>query len=344
MLTLESELRETMSRSEFQLIQSYFSDPEQVSRSDIVLGIGDDCAIAQPRKQSNLAFSIDTLISGVHFPDDTPPEAIAYKALAVNLSDLAAMGAEPAWFTLSLSLPEMQCDKSREEWLEKFSLSLFSLAKEHNIQLIGGDTTKGALSVTIQVSGYLDKSSGMRRSGAKPDDLIIVTGPLGGAAIGLDIALKQNTEQFSCLSEHDKQDALNALNYPKARIKEGLSLQTIAHSALDLSDGLLSDLKHILKASNAGAELILEKIPLAASLTCLDKQAAWEKALTGGDDYELCFTLAKDDWPAIKDQYPQFVEVGIITSQKGLRLLSTGRLPHDRQEYKIKTRGYDHFG
>lgn len=333
-----------MSRSEFQLIQSYFSDPEQVSRPDIVLGIGDDCAIVNPQDQSNLAFSIDTLISGVHFPVNTPPEAIAYKALAVNLSDLAAMGAEPAWFTLSLTLPETQSDKSREEWLEKFSQSLFSLAKEHNIQLIGGDTTKGALSVTIQVSGYLNKLGGMQRSGAKPDDLIIVTGPLGAAAIGLDIALKKNAEQFSCLSEQAKQDALNALNYPKARVKEGLSLQNVAHSALDLSDGLLSDLGHILKASDVGAELFLDKIPLATPLACLDKQSGWEKALTGGDDYELCFTIAQQDWPAIKKQFPHFVEIGTISNQKGLRLLKANSSSSDWQEYNINTKGYDHFG
>ncbi|MCW8928990.1 MAG: thiamine-phosphate kinase [Gammaproteobacteria bacterium] len=343
-----------MSISEFQLIQSYFSEPEQVSRPDLVLGIGDDCAITAPKEEAYLAFSIDTLISGVHFPDNTPPEAIAYKALAVNLSDLAAMGAEPAWFTLSLTLPEDEQNIPREDWLEQFSQSLFSLAKEHNIQLIGGDTTCGPLSVTIQVCGYVDKQGGMKRSGAKSGDLIVVTGSLGAAAIGLDIALQQNEENFLCLSSQIKQLALDALNYPKARIKEGLSLKNIAHSALDLSDGLLSDLGHILKASNVGAELILEKLPLSTSLACLDKKSAWEKALTGGDDYELCFTLAEKDWPDIKAQFPQFVAVGTITEQNGLRLLeeveqnSASQYSdlHDveMKEYKIDKRGYDHFG
>ena len=333
-----------MPRSEFQLIQSYFSDPEQVSRPDLILGIGDDCAIVAPREQANLAFSIDTLISGVHFPHDTPPDAVAYKALAVNLSDLAAMGAEPAWFTLSLTLPEVNHNMPREAWLEKFSQALFSLAREHNIQLIGGDTTRGPLSITIQVSGYLSKHSGMKRAGAKVNDLIVVSGALGAAAMGLDIALQQNEAQYACLSEQEKQQALDALNYPKARVEEGLSLQNIAHSAVDLSDGLISDLGHILKASDVGAELALEKLPLAASLACLDKQSAWEKALSGGDDYELCFTLAEEDWPEVNKKHPKFVVIGIITAQKGLRLLAADGQGSVRQEYKIHTRGYDHFG
>jgi len=333
-----------MPRSEFQLIQSYFSDPEQVSRPDLILGIGDDCAIVAPREQSNLAFSIDTLISGVHFPHDTPPDAIAYKALAVNLSDLAAMGAEPAWFTLSLTLPEINPNISREAWLEKFSQALFSLAREHNIQLIGGDTTRGPLSVTIQVSGYVSKDGGMKRAGAKVNDLIVVSGALGAAAMGLDISLKQNEAQYACLSEQQKQQALDALNYPKARVAEGLSLQNIAHSAVDLSDGLISDLGHILKASDVGAELALEKLPLAASLACLDKQSAWEKALTGGDDYELCFTLAEEDWPEVKKKHPNFIAIGIIIAQKELRLLEANGQGSARQEYKVHTRGYDHFG
>ncbi len=333
-----------MSRSEFQLIQSYFSEPNSVSRPDVILGIGDDCAIVSPQDHAHLAFSIDTLISGVHFPHDTPPEAIAYKALAVNLSDLAAMGAEPAWFTLGLSLPEEQNEQLREDWLSQFSKSLFSLAQEHNIQLIGGDTTKGPLSITIQVTGYLNPDAVMKRSGAKVNDIIAVSGTLGAAAIGLDIALKQNTETYACLTQQSKQEALTALNYPQARVDYGLSLKGVAHSALDLSDGLLSDLGHILKASHVGAELYLEQLPLANVLSCMDKKAAWEKALTGGDDYELCFTIAEQDWQELKKQYPQFVSVGRITEEKDLRLLEPCSLEGSRQDYKINTRGYDHFG
>lgn len=327
-----------MPRSEFQLIQSYFSDPQQAACPDLVLGIGDDCAIIAPREQADLAISIDTLISGVHFPHNTPPDAIAHKALAVNLSDLAAMGAEPAWFTLSLSLPPENPELSHENWLQQFSPALFALAAEHNIRLIGGDTTKGALSITIQVAGYLDKQTGMRRSAAKVDDVIVLTGPLGAASIGLDIVLQQNPENYACLSEQAKQYAVKALNYPQPRIKEGMNIRDIAHSALDLSDGLISDLGHILKASDVGAELFLEQIPLASCLACLDKYPAWEKALTGGDDYELCFTLSQQDWPEIKKNHPQFTAIGVIRAEKSLRLIAD-----DGREYKIHTKGYDHF-
>ncbi|MDX2503611.1 MAG: thiamine-phosphate kinase [Gammaproteobacteria bacterium] len=328
-----------MPGSEFQLIQAYFSDPLQPLRPDLVLGIGDDCAIVAPREQTNLAFSIDTLVSGVHFPDNTPADAIAYKALAVNLSDLAAMGAEPAWFTLSLTLPEASGQFSHEAWLHDFSQALFTLAREHNMSLIGGDTTHGPLSVTIQICGYLGKQGGLKRSGAREGDIIVLTGALGAAAIGLDIALQQNHAHYACLSHSDRQAALDALNYPQARIAAGLSLQNIAHAALDISDGLIADLGHILNASNVGAELELEKLPLANSLACLDKESAWEKALTGGDDYELCFTVAKEDWPVIAKKHPEFTAIGIIMAQKGLRLLKA-----DGQEHIIHSGGYDHFG
>lgn len=330
-----------MAGSEFQLIQSYFSEPEQAVRSDLILGIGDDCAIVAPRQQSHLAFSIDTLISGVHFPHNTPAEAVAYKALAVNLSDLAAMGAEPAWFTLSLTLPgnEQWSGEFREQWLKSFSQSLFALAGEHNIQLIGGDTTHGDLAVTIQLCGYLEQFEGLKRCAAQPGDIIAVTGELGAAAMGLDIALGQNSTQHSCLNDYEKQQALQALNYPQARIKEGLYLKHVAHSALDLSDGLLSDLGHIMTASNVGAVLQLEQLPLANALSCLEKYQSWEKALTGGDDYELCFTLAEKHWAGVKQQFPHCVAIGCITAEKGLRLVQ-----EDGQEYKIKAKGYDHFG
>ena len=329
-----------MSGSEFQLIQTYFSDPEQIQRADVILGIGDDCAIVAPREDSHLAFSIDTLISGIHFPHHTPAGAIAHKALAVNLSDLAAMGAEPAWFTLSLTLPQ---ELAKNQWLAEFSQSLFSLAQEYNINLIGGDTTHGPLSITIQIAGYVEQGGAIKRSGAKPGDLIVVTGSLGAAAIGLDIALQDSPESYSCLSTVERQTALNALNYPRPRIAEGLSLISIAHSALDLSDGLYTDLGHILKASNVSAILDLEKLPLSVTLACLDKETAWEKALTGGDDYEICFTLAKEDWLLIAEKNPDFTVLGNIAahqeSKKSLRLLK-----NNGEEWKLNTTGYDHFG
>lgn len=330
-----------MSGSEFQLIQAYFSDPQQINRPDVILGIGDDCAIVAPREKSELVFSTDTLISGVHFPHHTPADAIAYKSLAVNLSDLAAMGAEPAWFILNLSLPKF--DEAARQWLKSFSQSLFRLAKAHNIQLLGGDTTQGSLSITIQVAGYVAPGDGIRRSGAKEGDVIAVTGALGAAAIGLDIALQQNEANYACLSATDKQSALQALNYPQPRIKAGLDLQKIAHSALDLSDGLYSDLGHILKSSAVSAIIELDKLPLAKVLDCMDQETAWEKALTGGDDYELCFTLAEKDWLEVEISNPEFTEIGRIVSQRSdrrqLRLIK-----NNGEELLIHSRGYDHFG
>ena len=323
-----------MSGSEFQLIQSYFSDPKPVQRSDVILGIGDDCAIIAPQAQRQLAFSIDTLISGVHFPENTSAAAIAYKSLAVNLSDLAAMGAEPAWFTLSLTLPN-----DDEQWLNEFSQSLFSLATQHNIQLIGGDTTQGSLAITIQVCGYLKQDKALKRSNAQVGDLIAVTGELGAASIGLDLVLGNNSQVHKNLSKIVQQQAIEALNYPQARIKEGYYLADFAHSALDLSDGLLSDLGHILTASQVGAIIQLDQLPLAKSLLHLPKQDAWDRALTGGDDYELCFTLAKKDWLKVKQEFPQCVVIGEVSDKKGLHLMKK-----NGQEYYIKATAYDHFG
>ena len=322
-----------MSTSEFQLIQSWFAKPLQASRQDVILGIGDDCAIVSPEQNAHLAFSIDTLVSGVHFPVLTSAAALAHKALAVNLSDLAAMGAQPAWFTLSMTIPEAD-----ETWLESFSNSLFSLASQFNISLIGGDTSRGPLSVTIQVCGYLPESGGMRRSGAQPGDVIALTGKLGAAALGLDIALQQHSEYYQCLGDEEKRMALKALEYPMPRIREGLLLRSVAHAALDISDGLYADLEHILQASQVGADIQLDALPMAESLKCLPQQLAWKKALTGGDDYELCFTIAPGDWEKIASDYPEFTAIGVISKKLGLRWKK-----NNGQLITIGTKGYEHF-
>lgn len=322
-----------MSASEFQLIQSWFSGAFQAPREDVILGIGDDCAIVSPTQNTHLAFSVDTLVSGIHFPLHTSASAVAHKALAVNLSDLAAMGATPAWFTLSLTLPEAD-----EVWLEAFSRALFSLASQFDISLIGGDTSRGPLSVTIQVCGYLPESGGMRRSAARDGDIIALTGKLGEASIGLDIVLQQHSEYYSCLQEEEKQNAIKALEYPMPRIREGRALEKTAHAALDISDGLYSDLGHILEASLLGADIELDAVPLAESLKCLPQQLAWQKALTGGDDYELCFTMAPHDWHIISQQYPEFTAIGVVGKKMGLRLKK-----NNGQLFTMDTKGYDHF-
>lgn len=290
--------------NEFALIQRYFWEKSRYN-SNVCMGIGDDAALVIPPSNQQLAISVDTLISGVHFPVDTPPQAIGFKALAVNLSDLAAMGAQPLWFTLALTLPNVD-----EPWLEQFSAGLFEISNTYNIQLIGGDTTKGHLSITIQVIGSVLHNQALMRGNAQVGDEIFVTGTLGDA--GLALAVLQNKIPFQ---NHN----LNRLNYPIPRIFEGLKLRGISKSAIDISDGLLADLGHILKMSgNFGAILFLDQLPLSKELQMLKPEQAWQFALSSGDDYELCFTVSPDkthliDFPCTK--------IGIIEENSGIRCL-----------------------
>lgn len=267
---------------EFDLIQHYFTwtpFPEEVRVS-----VGDDAAIVQVAPDEELIISVDTLVNGVHFPLDTPAHAISHKALAVNLSDLAAMGAKPRWFTLALTLPKLD-----QDWLEEFARGLKELAHQAGIFLIGGDTTRGPLSITIQVMGTAPKQQALLRSGAQIDDLIFVSGHLGDAAAGL--ALVQERLIFSHTEDTDY--CVKRLNYPSPRIALGAWLRGRANSCMDISDGLVADLKHLLKRSQVGAKLYHQAIPLSPALQKLDLSAALGFALTGGDDYELLFTAPK---------------------------------------------------
>lgn len=246
--------------SEFSLIEKLFKSQAKTFASDpqILLGIGDDAAIIQPNAEENLVFSTDSLISGVHFLPDADPRWIGYKSLAVNLSDLAAMGAKPRWFLLSLTLPELN-----EAWLQEFSAGLFQLAGEQNIRLIGGNMARGPLNINIQIIGTV-KGKGLARSAAQAGDDIWVTGFLGAG-----------------YQPHPP------------RIAAALALREYAHAAIDLSDGLLGDLPHICTASQLGADIFLEKLPIdpVVKKSC-DPMDALRLALTGGEDYELCFTAA----------------------------------------------------
>ncbi|GAC15902.1 thiamine-phosphate kinase [Aliiglaciecola lipolytica] len=269
---------------EFDIIERFFKQ-ERESRKDVLQGIGDDCAITRVPEGLNLAITTDTLISGVHFPVDTPPEAIAHKALAVNLSDLAAMGAEPAWFSLSLSLPEVD-----ENWLEAFSQSLFEVSEYYSIQLIGGDTVQGPLAITITAQGFVPNEKALVRSGAKPGDLVYVTGTLGDAGAGLDIKLGKLTS-----SEHGANFLLNRLNYPAPRLLAGTALRRTASACIDISDGLIQDLQHILNASECGAKIQVKNLPLSVALKeTVDLEQAYQYALSSGDDYELLFTVNEE--------------------------------------------------
>jgi thiamine-monophosphate kinase len=310
-----------VSMNEFALIQRYFWEKSRYN-SSVCMGIGDDAALVIPPSNQQLAISVDTLIEGVHFPVDTAPQDIGFKALAVNLSDLAAMGAQPLWFTLALTLPNVD-----KPWLEQFSEGLFEISKAYNIQLIGGDTTKGHLSITIQVIGSVPQNQALMRSGAQIGDEIFVTGTLGDA--GLALAVLQNKISFQ------NQD-ITRLNRPTPRISEGLKLRGIANSAIDISDGLLADLGHLLEMSgNVGATLFLNNLPLSKELQTLKIEQAWQFALSSGDDYELCFTVSSEnshliDFPCTK--------IGFIEKETGIRCLD------EQSNLFIPSNiGYQHF-
>ncbi len=273
--------------SEFKIIQDYFSWPQPDSQ--ISVANGDDAAVFSLRAGEELAVSVDTSIAGVHFPHATPAAAIGHKALAVNLSDMAAMGAQPRWFTLALTLPEAEHD-----WLKAFSGGLKALADQHHISLIGGDTTRGPLSITIQIMGTLPKGSALRRSGALPNDLICVTGTPGDAAAGL--ACLQGRLQ---LPLPEQTYCIERLNYPSPRLAFGRNIRQHAHSCIDISDGLMADLQHILAQSGVAATLLTEQIPVSPALSTLPADQRRTLALAGGDDYELLLTLPPEKLDAL---------------------------------------------
>jgi thiamine-monophosphate kinase len=316
--------------SEFALIKSHFTTLTQ-QRGDVIIGIGDDCAVLKCPPGKQLAVSIDTLVEGIHFFPDVPPKSLGHKALAVSLSDLAAMGAEPAWFTLALTLPKVD-----ETWLTAFSSGLAELAKAHNIQLVGGDTTRGPLAISIQVHGFVDPHTTLTRTGARPGDLIVVTGTLGDAGAALKLALNEvNNER---LEETDRQYLFDRLQMPAPRLNIADSIKSIATSAIDISDGLLADLGHILERSQVGAEVDVSLLPLSQALKQFDKAFVKVSALSAGDDYELCFTVSPDDVATLLALDLPVTQIGQITERKGLYLYSD----QEAFEYELPT-GYQHF-
>jgi len=320
-----------MPQSEFDIIDDYFTR-QRVKRDDVTLGIGDDAAIISVPRHQQLLIAIDTLVTGVHFPNDTSPEDIGYKALAVNLSDLAAMGAEPAWFTLALTLPNADKD-----WLNNFAKGLFSLAEQYNLQLIGGDTTQGPLTVSIQIAGYAPSGTALARRGAKAGDSIYVTGTLGDAALGL--RCRQRPDQY-------KPDtaAIDKLNRPQPRVAIGLAIRDMASACIDISDGLLADLGHILEVSQAGATVDRKMIPLSNSMRflCDENESHYAMALAGGDDYELCFCISPENESGLEaiagDCGIRLTRIGQIEQQTGLRL-TDGDKPCDANYQQ----GFEHF-
>jgi len=299
-------------------------------RKDVILGIGDDAALLKVPAGKLLAVATDTLNSGVHFPVDTAPADIGWKALAVNLSDLAAMGAQPAWCTLSLSLPD-----SDACWLDGFLDGFLELAKHHDVALVGGDTTRGPLSIGVTVHGFVDPEENLRRNAAKVGDGIWVTGTLGDAAAAL-VQWKSGHHIDPFLRQR--------LDRPTPRIEAGLALVGVAHAVIDISDGLLADLGHVCAASAVGAEVDLDAIPSSITLTSMFDAGQRRYLMAGGgDDYELCFTAPPDARLAIAATAERcdvaMTRIGVIVEGERVRAVL-----EDRSEWTSQHVGYDHFG
>ncbi len=268
-----------MSRDEFQLIERFFA--LSVDDPDVVVGIGDDAAVVNA--SGPLAVTTDTLVEGVHFPQQTAADAVGHRILAVNLSDLAAMGARPRWCTLALTIAAAD-----EQWLEGFTTGFFRLAAAHEVSLVGGDLTRGPLSATLHLIGSVETNGLLTRSGAHVGDDVYVTGSLGDAAAGLALI---NEDAVDAGPQH--RALVERFYRPSPRVTAGRAVASIANAAIDVSDGLIADLGHICRASGCGAIINVEQLPLSAELLALfPPQTAHAYALSGGDDYELCFTAA----------------------------------------------------
>lgn len=315
-----------MSSSEFSIIEEFFTLRSEKGYCP-ALGIGDDCAVLDVPNDKQLAVSTDTLVENVHFLPDSDPKLLGHKVLAVNLSDLAAMGATPAWVSLAITLPEI--DKT---WLSSFSKGFFALAREHSLQLIGGDTTRGPLSITVNIMGLLPKQQRLTRAGAKPGDGIYVSGTIGSAGLGLKKA------QLGVYDLTDKD--LSAYLKPNPRVALGVKLLSVATSCIDISDGLSADLNHVLKASNVGARLWDEQLPMESSVRQYIEElgdSLWPYST--GDDYELCFTMPKQVSADSMDRLQPYgiTKVGVIEKEKGMRIETKSG------ELFTLNKGYDHF-
>jgi len=337
-----------MSLGEFDLIKRYFKQPNKATQeSGVAHGIGDDCAILDLPDGYQLAVTTDSLVAGVHFFEDVCPYRLGYKSLAVNLSDLAAMGAEPKWVSLAITLPSVD-----EQWLSEFSRGFFELATKHNISLIGGDTTKGPLSITVSAKGIVPRNKALLRSAAQVGDLICVSGTLGNGGVGLD-------HKIAALALNNAPAFIDALELTEPRNQLGMLLTNYASSCIDISDGLLQDLQHILKASHCSANIDVEKLPLSAAMRAeihaqtITVEQASRYALTGGDDYELLFTINPASYAAlqIKNNALPITVIGDIVEDD---CLEDDSAKEDNSTQKVKltragealvlqSSGWDHF-
>lgn len=330
-----------MANSEFDIIKNFLATSDlSFLRDGVELGIGDDAAIIKPPLDQNLVVSLDVLVSGIHFPAEAEPNVIARRALGVNLSDLAAMSAEPLCFTLGLTIPEI-----KEDWIQQFAAGLSTLARKFNCPLVGGDLSSGPLQIAIQVHGLVPEGLATLRSGAQIGDSILVTGTLGDAAVAL-LGLGYESHLGSDFKLHgraDPQPLFGRYFFPSPRIEFAIGCRGLVNSAIDISDGLVSDLSHILRASGLGAEIEEAALPFSATAqACLSEKMLSQACLNGGDDYELCLLVSQD----LKDRVFQvakrydlpLTEVGIIKDIDGVRLRT-----RDGRMVAVKNDGYTHF-
>ena len=325
-----------MPLGEFELIERFFRQPGEAlcrSRGDVVLGIGDDAALLRPAAGKELVAALDTLVEGRHFPVGSPARSIGHRALAVNLSDLAAMGADPAWFLLALTLPAAD-----EDFLAAFAQGMLQLAAAHGMALVGGDTTAGTLAASVQALGFVAPGEALRRSGGAPGDLLYVSGTPGDAAAGLRLAMEEPAVR---LDAAQRQWLLDRFHFPAPRVGLGRLLRGVASACIDVSDGLAADAGKLAAASGCGVRIEIERLPLSAALRAHAGAGAAQLALAGGDDYELCFTVAAgrvDELAARAAAAECLVtRIGELTPGNGIMLIEHG-VPSARG-----FTGYEHF-
>lgn len=327
-----------MALGEFELIARYFGEPSRAraaARGDVPLGIGDDAAVLQVPAGRQLVAALDTLVEGRHFPVGSPPASIGHRVLAVNLSDLAAMGAEPAWFLLALTLPRVD-----ESFLAEFARGLSALAARHGVALVGGDTTGGPFAASVQALGFVEPGTALARAGGRPNDLLYVSGTPGDSTAGLSLAMDPAAGRD--LDPAHRQWLLDRFQYPEPRVELGRALRGLASACIDVSDGLAADAGKLAAASGCAVVIDVDRLPLSAPLLARAGSGAAQLALGGGEDFELCFTIAPE---RVAELEARLINVkcpvtciGRLEAGDGIRLLEQGRTAS-----RFDTRGFDHF-
>jgi thiamine-monophosphate kinase len=325
----------TPNLGEFELIRRFFMRDEAArgARSGVILGIGDDAAVLALPPDTELVAAVDTVVAGRHFPEGTDAHSIGHRALAVNLSDLAAMGATPSWATLALTMPSVDA-----AWLERFAAGLLDLADSHGVTLVGGDTTRGPLTVSVQIMGHVPRGAALRRSGAHAGDLMAVTGTLGDGGAGLAFVTTPPAPENRAAAL----ELIRRFDYPAPRVRFGLAARGIATAAMDLSDGLVADLPKLAQASGLAAHVAVERLPLSSAMrAAVPLTQARDFALGAGDDYELLLAVPP----------PRYTELEAAAGQLNLTLTRIGEFRDgggvtwslNGRDFVPGVRGWDHF-